>query len=174
MPRYLSAPLTISAAYIATVLLANLAVTHFGIVGVGFGLVAPAGVFFAGLAFILRDLLQRSAPRPVPWVLGAILAGTVVSLLLGTGIIALASAAAFLLSELADWAVYSPLRRRGFLTASVASNVVGSVIDSLIFLWIAFGSLAFLPGQVVGKLWVTLVFVVLYVAGRRAFLPRHS
>jgi hypothetical protein len=30
-------------------------------------------------------------------------------------------------------------------------------VDSLVFLWLAFGSLQFLAGQVVGKLWAVLV-----------------
>jgi uncharacterized PurR-regulated membrane protein YhhQ (DUF165 family) len=43
--------------------------------------------------------------------------------------------------------------------AVVASSVVGLVVDSIVFLWLAFGSLEFLPGQVVGKLWMVLIAV---------------
>jgi hypothetical protein len=71
--------------------------------------------------------------------------------------VAAASAAAFLSSELADFAVYTPLERRSWLGAVALSNTVGLVIDSVLFLWIAFGSLEFLPGQVVGKAWMTLL-----------------
>ena len=159
-------PLVLAGAYVGTILAANAAVQHFGPVPVGFGLLAPAGVFFAGLAFILRDLLQETSRRPKTYVLAAIAVGTVVSFVTGVGRIAEASAAAFLISELLDFAVYTPLRSRGFLIACAASNVVGAIVDSVVFLSIAFGSLAFLRGQVVGKLAVTLVFVVLYVAVR--------
>ena len=37
---------------------------------------------------------------------------------------------AFLLSELADFAVYTPLAERRWLTAVVASNIVGTIVDS--------------------------------------------
>ncbi len=69
----------------------------------------------------------------------------------------LASAVAFLLSEAADLAVYTPLQRRGLVAAVAASSLVGLVVDSLVFLQLAFGSLDFLAGQVIGKLWMVLL-----------------
>ena len=66
---------------------------------------------------------------------------------------------AFLLSEFADLGVYTPLARRGLVTAVVASSVVGLVVDSVVFLWLAFGSLEFLLGQVVGKAWMVLLSI---------------
>ena len=53
----------------------------------------------------------------------------------------LASGVAFLLSEFADLGVYTPLARRRLVLAVVASSVVGLVVDSIVFLWLAFGSL---------------------------------
>ena len=41
----------------------------------------------------------------------------------------------------------------------VASSIVGLVVDSIIFLWLAFGSLDFLAGQVVGKAWMVLLSI---------------
>ena len=79
----------------------------------------------------------------------------------------LASGAAFLLSELADFAVYTPLQRRGLLLAVVASSVVGLVVDSVVFLGLAFGSLDYLPGQVVGKAWAVLLALPLIRLLRR-------
>ena len=152
------------AAYLATVVLANVAVVWWGIVPVGFGLYAPAGVYFAGLAFTLRDTTQDALGRR--WVVGAILLGAALSALLSPAL-ALASAAAFLVSEFADYAVYTPLRQRRWLTAVAASNVVGAVLDSVIFLWLAFGSLAFLPGQVLGKLLMTAFAVVALAVARK-------
>ncbi|CKZ35810.1 Uncharacterised protein [Mycobacterium tuberculosis] len=55
------------------------------------------------------------------------------------------------MSELADFAVYTPLQKRGLVLAVAASSLVGLVADSLLFLWLAFGSLDFLSGQIVGK-----------------------
>ena len=62
-----------------------------------------------------------------------------------------ASTTAFLLSELADFAVFTPLQKRGLVLAVLASGVVGLIADSILFLWLAFGSLEFLDGQVLGK-----------------------
>lgn len=156
-----------AAAYLATIVAANWSITQFGVVPVGFGLAAPAGVYFAGLAFTLRDLLHVAAGQWV--VLAAIAVGTSLSFVVASPALAAASAAAFCLSELADLAVYAPLRRRRWLAAVAASNVVGLLVDSALFLWLAFGSLAFLPGQVVGKAWVTLLAVALLAGGRFAW-----
>jgi uncharacterized PurR-regulated membrane protein YhhQ (DUF165 family) len=81
---------------------------------------------------------------------------------------ALASGIAFLISELLDFAVYTPLRRRNWIGAVVASNVVGLVADSILFLLLAFGSLQYLPGQIVGKAWMTVLAAgVLWLLRRR-------
>lgn len=156
-------PPALALALLATVAAANAAIIVFGLVPVGFGLMAPAGVYFAGLAFTLRDGLQEAGGRR--WVVGAILGGAALSALL-SGQLAAASGIAFLASELADYAVYTPLRRRSWLGAVVASNTVGLVVDSALFLWLAFGSLEFLAGQVVGKLWMTALAVALMAAYR--------
>jgi uncharacterized PurR-regulated membrane protein YhhQ (DUF165 family) len=71
----------------------------------------------------------------------------------------LASATAFLLSEFADFAVYTPLARRRLVAAVVASSVAGLVVDSIVFLSLAFGSLDFLFGQILGKLWMVLLAI---------------
>jgi uncharacterized PurR-regulated membrane protein YhhQ (DUF165 family) len=73
--------------------------------------------------------------------------------------IALASGVAFLVAETLDLFVYTPLQRRNLIGAVVASNIVGLVADSVFFLSLAFGSLAFLEGQVIGKAWMTLVAI---------------
>jgi purine-cytosine permease-like protein len=70
-----------------------------------------------------------------------------------------AFATAFLLSEIADFAVYTPLARRRLVIAVVASSIAGLIVDSIVFLWLAFGSLEFLLGQIVGKLWMVLLAV---------------
>ena len=70
-----------------------------------------------------------------------------------------ASVAAFLLSELADFAVYTPLQERRLITAVVLSSFVGLVIDSMVFLYLAFGSLDYLGGQIVGKAWMVIVAI---------------
>lgn len=151
-------------AYVLTILLANWAITHVGPVPVGFGLLAPAGVYFAGLAFTLRDLTQERLGKRA--VLGAIALGAALSALLSPTL-ALASGTAFGASELADMVVYTPLRRRSWLGAVALSNTVGLVLDSALFLWLAFGSLEYLAGQVVGKAETTVLAVAVLALVRR-------
>jgi hypothetical protein len=118
---------------------------------------APSGVTMIGIALVLRDLVQRRLGVGVA--VGAIIAGSLMSALLAPPSLVLASAAAFLLSEIADLAVYTPLARRRLVSAVVASGMVGLVVDSVVFLWLAFGSLDFLPGQIVGKGWMVLASI---------------
>ncbi len=151
-------------AYVGTILAANWAVDRFGIVPVGFGYKGPAAVYIVGLAFTLQDVVHELLGAAAVFV--AILAGAVLSLLVSPAF-AVASAAAFLVSELTDLAVYSPLRERRPLLALGLSNTVGLVLDSLIFLWLAFGSLEFLPGQIIGKAWMTALALLLRVAWLR-------
>lgn len=118
------------------------------------GVMAPSGVLMVGAALVLRDLVQRRLG--VEFGIGAIIAGAALSAGLAPRSLVLASAAAFLLSEFADFAVYTPLARRRLVAAVVASSIVGLIVDSIVFLWLAFGSLDFLFGQILGKLWMVL------------------
>lgn len=153
------------AAYVASIVAANATLAYVGLIPVGFGLMAPAGVLWAGLSLTLRDLLQDSLGRY--WAFAAIFVGAALSWLVAPSF-ALASGMAFLLSELADFWVYTPIRERHWLTAVAASNTVGLLVDSCLFLWMAFGSLEFLAGQVWAKLVVTVVTVaVLWLWKRR-------
>jgi uncharacterized PurR-regulated membrane protein YhhQ (DUF165 family) len=170
-------------AYVGVILLANYAITHWGnppafpggpyTVPVWPGIAAPSGVLFAGLAFTFRDLTQEWLGRKV--VLVAIMVGALLSWLVTSNRdLAVASGVAFLFSELADFAVYQPLRERRWLLAVAASNLVGLVIDSALLLQIAFGSLDFINGQIIGKTWTTIVAVPVLLALRRWVVPRYS
>lgn len=162
------------ALFLGSIPLANWMILHVGtvcvaggpcLVPVAPGVMAPSGVLTVGFALVLRDVVQRCL-GPV-WGLGAVLAGTLVSTLLADPQVVAASAAAFLLSEGADFAVYTPLARRGLMRAVIASSLVGLVVDSLVFLTIAFGSLAFLPGQILGKAWAVMLSIPLIRLARR-------
>lgn len=156
-----------SAAFLACIVGANWALATFGLVPVGFGLMAPAGVFFAGATFGFRDAVQEEAGRF--WTLGLIGIGVGLSALVDPTF-ALASGLAFGLSEFADFAIYTPLRERNWPVAVVASNAVGSLVDSAVFLLVAFGSIEFIAGQVVGKTYMTLIALpVVWLARRRRF-----
>lgn len=152
-------------AFLACILAANYVTTEYGMIPVGFGLIATAGTYFAGATFVLRDAVQDGYGKLAT--LGLIVAGAALSYLVSDPFIALASGCAFLLSEAADLMVYTPLRRRGYVRAALASNVVGAVVDTIAFLWIAgFPIRQALAGQMVGKLAVTAVAVALVVAFR--------
>jgi hypothetical protein len=120
---------------------------------------APSGVMMVGVALVLRDLLQRRLGAVMSAL--AILFGSAISALLAPAALVAASATAFLLSEFADLAVYTPLARRRLVVAVVASSFAGLVVDSIVFLWLAFGSLDFLAGQIVGKAWMVLLSIPL-------------
>lgn len=150
--------------FIGLVVLANVVTAAYGIV---FGLVA-AGTFAAGLTFAVRDLLHESGGRW--WVLGAVVVGAGLSAWLSSPALALASGAAFVVSELADFAAYAPMRRRNLALAMLVSNTVGAVVDSLLFLSLAGFPLSMWSTQTVIKIAVTLpiVFAVALALRTRA------
>lgn len=131
------------------------------------GVAATAGTWLAGFAFVTRDAVHESLGGR--WVVACILAGAATSAAFSPAL-ALASAAAFLLSELADFAVYAPLRKSGRTRAAIASNAVGSIIDSAAFLLIAGFPMSLIWGQVGIKVTTTTAFVLAIQGGRRALL----
>tara|TARA_R100001509_G_scaffold142513_1_gene97947 strand:+ start:287 stop:790 length:504 start_codon:yes stop_codon:yes gene_type:complete len=160
-------------AFIATVPAANWMIGNIGtvcvpdgpcLVPVAPGLMAPSGVVLVGLALVLRDAVHEQLGAR--WAAGAIFVGALLSGFVAPPSLVVASAAAFLLSEAADMAVYSPLRKRHLIAAVVASGAVGASIDSAVFLYLAFGSLDFLAGQIVGKIWMTALAAA-WLATRR-------
>jgi uncharacterized PurR-regulated membrane protein YhhQ (DUF165 family) len=163
------------AAFAATVPLANWLIGNVGtfcvpngpcVIPVGFGLSAPSGVLAVGAALVLRDLVQRRLG--VKWSIVAIAVGALLSATFAPPSLVVASTLAFLLSELADLSVYTPLQRRRLMLAVLASGVVGLIVDSIAFLWLAFGSLDFLAGQIVGKSWAVLLSLpLIYILRRR-------
>jgi len=125
------------------------------------GLLAPSGVLVAGAALVLRDLVQRRFGVGIS--VCAIVMGAAISGLLAPASLVVASATAFLVSEFADFAIYTPLARRHFVTAVVVSGLIGLVVDSALFLWFAFGSLEFLGGLIIGKTWTILLSIPLMI-----------
>jgi uncharacterized PurR-regulated membrane protein YhhQ (DUF165 family) len=105
-------------------------------------LMAPSGVLMIGAALVLRDLVQRRLG--VEFGIGAIVVGAVISAALAPAALVIASAAAFLLSEFADFAVYTPLARRRLVLAVMASSLVGLVIDKLWMVLLATPFVAYL------------------------------
>lgn len=150
-------------AFIAIVVATNWITSTLGVV-TWLGIAATAGTWLAGFSFVARDSVHDELGGR--WVVACIIVGAAVSAAFSPSL-ALASAAAFLLSEFADFAVYRPLRRRGYVRAALASNLAGSVVDSIAFLLIAGFPMALVWAQV-GIKYATTSLFVLAVWGFRA------
>lgn len=150
---------------------ANYVTEFFGKVPAGFGMQVTAGTYLAGLTLGLRDVLHRVAgARWRRWVLSAIGVGAVLSFTLASPQLAIASAVAFTVAELADLGVYAPLVERRWWLAVALSSLVGSVLDSVLFLWISpFDlTLELLVGQVLVKaVWMGALALGVYAAVHR-------
>lgn len=132
------------------------------------GLAVPSGVLVVGFALVLRDIVHRDLGAA--WAFAAIFCGSALSAAFSPPALLIASTAAFLLSEIADFAVFAPLRKRGFFVAAFFSSLVGLIVDSVVFLALAFGSLDYLPGQIVGKFWMLMITLIALrvITARRA------
>jgi uncharacterized PurR-regulated membrane protein YhhQ (DUF165 family) len=129
------------------------------------GLMAPSGVLVIGVALVLRDVVHEACGRA--WVLALVAAGALLSLAFSPAL-AVASAAAFLVSELLDFAVYDRLRARSAGWAVLLSGVVGAIADSLLFSVLAFGTIAWAPGLVLAKAYASAAYALwLWVGARR-------
>lgn len=162
-------------AYLATVPAANWTLSHVGtvcltdgpcLIPVGWGLTAPSGVLWIGVALTLRDAVHETIGRR--WAVLAVLLGSALSFAVSPPYVAMASSVAFGISELADTLVYARLRERGLVWALVASNLVGLTLDSAAFLWLAFGSLDFIAGQLWAKAVITLVAAILLIVWKQS------
>lgn len=163
------------AAFAATVPLANWMIGNVGTVCIpngpcllpaGFGLTAPSGVLLVGLSLVLRDMVHEAGGIRVSML--AIAIGGLLAWFVAPPALVAASVAAFVLAELADLLVYAPLRERRLGLAVLTSGAVGAVVDSAVFLLLAFGSLDFIAGQVVGKLWMSLLAFSFIACRRKA------
>lgn len=114
--------------YIASVVAVNAAVSALGMASV-FGVAVPWGLPLIGFVFVFRDYAQRQIGHKVVF---AMLAATVISYFMSPEV-ALASAAAFLVSETVDWIVYT-LTKRPLSERVLYSSAVATPLDSIVFL----------------------------------------
>lgn len=159
------------AAHVAAIIAANILTARLGLVPVGFGLIVTAGTYAAGFALLARDFVQRIGG--LRWSIAATLTAGLVSWFLASPGLAIASTVAFLVAELVDLLVFTPLRHRGFVRAALASNIVSAPIDTVAFLWIAGFPLTIeaVGGQFIGKVvWATVIPLIAYMGVRRALL----
>lgn len=126
---------------------------------------APSGVLFAGAAFVFRDILQRLSSL---WLsLVAVLCGTVISYVYVNPELAIAGSTAYFLSEITDTCVYTYLQKHNLILAIFVSACAGLVVDSIVFLHMAFHSYQFLTGQIIGKLLVVILCIPVIQLSRK-------
>ncbi|MHA1598502.1 MAG: VUT family protein [Alphaproteobacteria bacterium] len=122
--------LKFTAFYIVLIVLVNYAFSVVPLVELPDGSMWPPVSLAVGLVFVVRDFAQREIGHRV---LLAMLVGVGLSYVMANPYVAAASAAAFLVSELADWAVFTftkrPLSQRVLL-----SSLFGAPVDSVVFL----------------------------------------
>lgn len=159
--------------FVGLVVLANWLASRY-VVSVGFGRMAPAGVFCIGAVLVLRDWLQQL--YGLRWTMPLVNAAGLLSWGIGdlagwTGLekIAVASVVAFTVSETVEAVVFTPLRKRHLTIGVALSATVGNALDSFLFLALAFGSQAFFAGQFIGKSEMIALGTVLTLGRRRLF-----
>ena len=127
MTRLLSAAVLL---YVASVVLLNIGFAYVPMLDWGFGMFSPMAIV-AGMVFVIRDFAQRKAGH---YVLVAMLVAFVLSYLLADPYVAMASAAAFAVAELADYLVYT-FTKRPFHQRVLISSLISTPVDTVVFLF---------------------------------------
>ena len=122
---------------------------------------SPASLI-VGFVFVVRDFAQRRVGHHILW---AMLAGCAVSWWMASPELAIASAAAFAVGELGDWALFT-FTRKPFSQRILLSSLLGAPLDSLVFLMLigiasAEGIVAMSLSKLAGA------FVVFFLVRRR-------
>lgn len=94
------------------------------------GTLWPPMSLAVGFIFVVRDFAQREIGHRV---LIAMLIGAALSYVMAAPYVAVASAAAFLISEAVDWLVYT-VTRRPLSQRILYSSLLGTPVDSAVFL----------------------------------------
>jgi hypothetical protein len=125
-------------AYLAAIVGANLIVNHYG------PWITPYVAFaLIGLDLTARDGLHAEWQGRNLWLrfAGLIAVGSLLTWLLnrGAGPVAAASIVAFAAAAAVDTVVFQVLRGQSFDTRVTTSNICAAAVDSVLFLWLAFG-----------------------------------
>jgi uncharacterized PurR-regulated membrane protein YhhQ (DUF165 family) len=174
-----TATILFAGVFIASAAASNWAITNVGrdngplaphTIPIGWALDAPSGVVLIGVMIAVRDALHERVG--LKGTLLVIALGSVVSALLSPAAIAIASGVTLLAAETADALVYQALRQRGRVRAALASNIVSSVVDSAVFLLIAYGVQAARDGTwalTVGKVEASVITLAILTTATRSF-----
>jgi len=116
--------------YVALIVLVNWGFTVVPLMPLPGGEMWPPMSLVVGLVFVARDYAQREIGHKV---IIAMLVSAALSYVMANPFVAVASLSAFLISEFADWAVYS-FTRRPFSQRVLLSSLIGTPLDSAVFL----------------------------------------
>lgn len=119
-----------TAAYIALIVAVNYGFSVFPLISLPTGDLFPPMSLVVGFVFVTRDYAQRHIGH---WVIIAMLVAGGLSWIMASPFVAMASVTAFLISEFADWAVYT-WTKRSFRDRVLWSSAIGTPIDSAVFL----------------------------------------
>lgn len=148
--------------YLGSIVLANILVHTLGLITV-LGLTFPAGAVAIGLTFSTRDFVQERYGKYGCWLW--MLVAVVITFAFNQQL-AMASVCAFVVAELADWAIYS-YARGSVEKRLVLSNLVSTPLDSVVFVLLAFGPVwPAIWGQAIVKMISSLLILPLLKNGR--------
>lgn len=180
-------------AAMAVVVAASNYLVQFPFAHFGLGELLTWGAFTYPVAFLINDLTNRRfGPQMARRVVftGFVLA-VILSVVLATPRIAIASGCAFLVAQLLDTRIFDRMRERSWWQPPLVSTLIGSALDTLLFFALAFsarfafldawtgsedGSLAFAVGFMGTEvpLWVSLAvgdFMVKLLVGLAMLAP---
>ena len=147
--------------YFVAVIVANLGFTYLPMIQLPAGQALAPMSFLVGFIFVLRDYAQRELKHKV---LAVMAAGVVASYLLADPFVAVASAAAFAISELTDWLVYTytkrPMRERVLLSSAISTPIDSTVFMVMLGFFSLPGLLIMTASKLVGAV------IVWFLAGR--------
>ena len=137
--------------YIALIVFVNWSFDIIPLVDLPGGEKWPPAAIITGLIFVARDFAQREIGHRV--IFAMLLAGAL-SYVTSRPDVAIASVAAFLVSEFADWTIYS-FSGRPFSERILISSAISTPIDSFVFLYLighasTFGVVSMVLSKMVG------------------------
>lgn len=146
--------------YVGLVVLVNILFSVVPMIETSIGFVSPVAVI-VGLVFVARDFAQRASGHLV---IVAMLAATVISYLMADPFVAVASALAFISSEVFDWLLYT-ITKKPFHKRILISSLFSTPVDTAVFLFMINGmSVGTFVLMVASKLVAAVVIYLWYAA----------
>lgn len=115
--------------YLLCIILVNIGFEHVPLVELA-GVMFPPMSLAVGIIFVVRDFAQKHRNELI---VPAMLIGFVISYIMASPYVAIASATAFFVSEACDWAAYSRCKYN-FPKRVLVSSLISTPLDSIVFL----------------------------------------